>query len=118
MNRTTAILAGAILLGTGAAFTIPDPPGLEGNPRVVDGDTLAFGSIKVRIWGIDAFESHSDLPATRRNLCLRPGCHSGNAGHNRRPVRSLCPARPSIPLMAGSWLPAMSAHRHSQRACP
>jgi endonuclease YncB( thermonuclease family) len=58
MNRTTAILAGAILLGTGAAFTIPDPPGLEGNPRVVDGDTLAFGSIKIRLWGIDAFESH------------------------------------------------------------
>jgi endonuclease YncB( thermonuclease family) len=57
MNRTTAILAGAILLGTGAAFTIPDPQALEGNPRVVDGDTLAFGSIKVRIWGIDAFES-------------------------------------------------------------
>jgi endonuclease YncB( thermonuclease family) len=57
MNRTTAILAGAILLGTGAAFAIPDATGLEGNPRVVDGDTLAFGSIKVRIWGIDAFES-------------------------------------------------------------
>jgi endonuclease YncB( thermonuclease family) len=64
MNRTTAILAGAILLGTGAAFAIPDPPGLEGNPRVVDGDTLAFGQRRVRLWGIDAFES--------RQTCQQP----------------------------------------------
>jgi endonuclease YncB( thermonuclease family) len=56
MNRTTAILAGAILLGTGAALAVPDSSGLEGNPRVVDGDTLAFGQQRVRLWGIDAFE--------------------------------------------------------------
>jgi endonuclease YncB( thermonuclease family) len=57
MNRTTAILAGAILLGTGAAFAIPDPSrprgqsprGRWGHPRI--------RQCKASVWGIDAFES-------------------------------------------------------------
>jgi endonuclease YncB( thermonuclease family) len=34
-----------------------------GHPRVVDGDTLAFGTTKVRLFGIDAFE-HKQTCAT------------------------------------------------------
>ncbi len=40
----------------------PPPPYLAGHPRVVDGDSLAFGlagrpTVHVRLWGIDAPES-------------------------------------------------------------
>jgi endonuclease YncB( thermonuclease family) len=54
--RLNAILAGAILVGTAAAFAIPDARGLEGTARVVDGDTLEINGQRIRLWGIDAFE--------------------------------------------------------------
>lgn len=57
MNRTTTILAGAILVGSAIALAIPDAQGLEGTARVIDGDTLQIGNARVRLWGIDAFEA-------------------------------------------------------------
>lgn len=32
------------------------PGGISGVPYVIDGDTLAIGTIRIRIWGIDAAE--------------------------------------------------------------
>lgn len=54
--RLNTILAGAILIGTLGALAIPDARGLEGSARVVDGDTLEINGVRVRLWGIDAFE--------------------------------------------------------------
>jgi len=43
----------------------PDSDRLEGLGRVVDGDTLDVGAVRVRLHGIDAFE--------RNQMCDRPG---------------------------------------------
>ncbi len=54
-----AIAVAFAVLGPSAArtgsqgFTAP-PAAISGYPMVVDGDTLHFGSIKVRLEGIDA----------------------------------------------------------------
>jgi endonuclease YncB( thermonuclease family) len=45
---------------------------LSGRPRVVDGDTLAFGQAKVRLFGIDAPETHQ-LCQDRAGLAYRCG---------------------------------------------
>ncbi|KAF6002441.1 hypothetical protein F1559_002324 [Cyanidiococcus yangmingshanensis] len=37
---------------------------IQGHPRVVDGDTLVFGSTRVRLFGMDAFET--------KQVCRRP----------------------------------------------
>jgi endonuclease YncB( thermonuclease family) len=57
MNRTTAFLGGIALFGTVAALAIADPVPLEGTARVIDGDTLEISGQRIRLWGIDAFES-------------------------------------------------------------
>jgi endonuclease YncB( thermonuclease family) len=57
MNRTTALLGGIALFGTVAALAIADPAPLEGTARVIDGDTLEINGQRIRLWGIDAFES-------------------------------------------------------------
>jgi endonuclease YncB( thermonuclease family) len=57
MNHTAAFLGGIVLVGAIAALAIPDARGLEGTARVIDGDTLEIGGQRIRLWGIDAFES-------------------------------------------------------------
>jgi endonuclease YncB( thermonuclease family) len=57
MNRTTALLGGIALFGTVAALAIADPAPLEGTARVIDGDTMEINGKRIRLWGIDAFES-------------------------------------------------------------
>lgn len=39
----------------------PAPPPLSGPARPVDGDTLAIGATRIRLWGIDAPESETLL---------------------------------------------------------
>jgi endonuclease YncB( thermonuclease family) len=63
--RYMAILAGAILVAAAGALAIPDARGLEGTARVVDGDTLEINGVRVRLWGIDAFE--------HAQTCQQPG---------------------------------------------
>lgn len=77
MTRTaTAILAAAIALGTIAALAIADEQTetITGGAFVLDGDTIRVGrrlyaapGVSVRLWGIDAPESHQTcLDAQRR----------------------------------------------------
>lgn len=40
-----------------AAATEPTANPLSGQARIVDGDTLAIGNVRIRLWGIDAPES-------------------------------------------------------------
>jgi endonuclease YncB( thermonuclease family) len=39
----------------------PSPPALAGTARPVDGDTLALGSTRIRLWGIDAPEADTTV---------------------------------------------------------
>lgn len=61
---------------------------LDGVARVVDGDTIAFGSVRVRIWGIDAPEARQACQDARGGSW----CCGVRAGHAlaswlaRRPV--------------------------------
>lgn len=64
-KRTTSFLAGAVLFGTVAALAIPDAHGIEGNARVIDGDTLDINGTRIRLWGVDAFEHNQ--------ICLQVG---------------------------------------------
>ena len=48
-----------------AVAAAPDSTRLEGLGRVVDGDTLDVGAVRVRLHGIDAFEGNQ--------MCDRPG---------------------------------------------
>jgi len=60
MTRTeTAILAGAMAFGLVAALAVADPAPatFSGNAVAVDGDTIRVGSLRVRLWGVDAPES-------------------------------------------------------------
>lgn len=60
MRSLRAILVFGLALVAGApawAGSVPSRQDLTGRPRVVDGDTLAFGSQRVRLFGIDAPES-------------------------------------------------------------
>ncbi|MDP3656131.1 MAG: thermonuclease family protein [Brevundimonas sp.] len=62
------VLAAILFLRPGAdtarAAVEPDSARLEGLGRVIDGDTLDVGSVRVRLHGIDAFE--------RNQMCDRP----------------------------------------------
>ena len=65
-------LSGAVVL---AVFLITDTAYAEdiaGHPRIVDGDTLAFGDMRVRLDGIDAPE--------HGQLCQNGAGHSYNCG--------------------------------------
>lgn len=44
---------------------------IVGHPRVVDGDTLAFGSTHVRLWGIDAPEMSDKLGRQARATMIQ-----------------------------------------------
>lgn len=60
MRSLHAILVFGLALVSGApawAGSLPSRQDLTGHPRVVDGDTLAFGAQRVRLFGIDAPES-------------------------------------------------------------
>lgn len=49
-----------IAIATGftvAAFIVSEPT-VSGPARAIDGDTIAIGSTRVRLWGIDAVERH------------------------------------------------------------
>ena len=70
------VLAAILILrpGTDTARAAVEPPSvatpaegdrLEGRGRVIDGDTLDVGSVRVRLHGIDAFEANQ--------MCDRPG---------------------------------------------
>lgn len=68
----------------------PSPPPLAGQARPVDGDTLALGSTRIRLWGIDAPEAETPFgrQASRRMaelLALGPvQCHdTGGRSHER-----------------------------------
>lgn len=50
--RLTALLVACVLILVGGISSWN-----RGDARVVDGDTLAFGETRVRLWGIDAPES-------------------------------------------------------------
>src|SRR5712692_4061748 len=52
-----AVAAVALLAATVWAQQHREPVEIAGHPRVIDGDTLAFGRAHVRIEGIDAPES-------------------------------------------------------------
>jgi endonuclease YncB( thermonuclease family) len=39
----------------------PSPPPMSGAARPVDGDTLALGSTRIRLWGVDAPEADTPL---------------------------------------------------------
>jgi endonuclease YncB( thermonuclease family) len=49
-------VGGAFALALLGAFTLSDSP-IMGTARAVDGDTIAIGQQRIRIWGIDAPES-------------------------------------------------------------
>jgi endonuclease YncB( thermonuclease family) len=60
MTRTeTAILAGAMALGLVAALAVADPAPatFSGPAQAVDGDTISVGSVRTRLFGIDAPEA-------------------------------------------------------------
>ena len=57
-DRTDAYLAGLVLVWFTAALAFADDPAIiVGHARVVDGDTLAIGDQRVRLFGIDALEA-------------------------------------------------------------
>jgi endonuclease YncB( thermonuclease family) len=54
---------------------------IEGHPRVVDVDTLAFGKDRVRLWGIDAPEAAQE--------CQRNGEPYDAGGYTRLVLRTI-----------------------------
>ena len=58
LARGVALAAGALLASVASAETV------SGVPRVVDGDSLAFGTVAVRLHGIDAPESGQNCGST------------------------------------------------------
>jgi endonuclease YncB( thermonuclease family) len=73
MNRTTSFLAATVLIGACAALAIAEPS-LEGNARVIDGDTLEINGQRVRLWGIDAFEAEQRCEETISSGTRSYGC--------------------------------------------
>jgi endonuclease YncB( thermonuclease family) len=74
----TAVEASTTLLESGGRIE-PQKASLsviQGYPRVVDGDTLVFGSTRVRLFGMDAFET--------KQLCRRPVQPPGTAALEHR----------------------------------
>ena len=65
--RGTSALAGLILVGTIAALAIPEPRAegmITGHATATDGDTLRIGSVRVRLFGIDAPENAQTCAGT------------------------------------------------------
>lgn len=86
MIRTLVIgLVALAPAGLGAA------PVLVGHARVIDGDTLAVGRVRVRLWGIDAAEHAApggpEATAATRGGWPWPPCHRcGTVTTNRKPT--------------------------------
>jgi endonuclease YncB( thermonuclease family) len=61
MTALSALGAAVVLVGVAAGVVkLADsvqPDTLSGRPRVIDGDTIAIGPQRIRLWGIDAPES-------------------------------------------------------------
>ncbi|MEL7215937.1 MAG: thermonuclease family protein, partial [Pseudomonadota bacterium] len=58
LARGVALAAGTLLASAASAETV------SGVPRVVDGDSLAFGAVAVRLHGIDAPEAAQHCGST------------------------------------------------------
>ena len=57
MNAYATVFALLLLIGP-ARSALAQQDQIQGPVRIVDGDTLDVGSTRVRLWGIDAPESH------------------------------------------------------------
>jgi endonuclease YncB( thermonuclease family) len=77
LARTAVFIAAAVLTVAAGRWTTADtgrvagphrgvvPAGVSGKARVVDGDTIEVGGVRIRLFGIDAPELHQS--------CRRPG---------------------------------------------
>lgn len=66
MNRIAAFGVALIIC---ASPTIAAAEPVEGRPYIIDGDTLAIGQTRVRLWGINAAEMNTaEGQAARRHL--------------------------------------------------
>lgn len=66
MIRVTLVIALVISATTAAGHTSPGPP-IIGRAIAIDGDTLAIGGTRVRLWGIDAPEASQSCTRARRS---------------------------------------------------
>ena len=67
-RTSVALVVTAALIMASPAFAAE----ITGIPRIVDGDTVEIGQVKMRLSGIDAPEDRSDLPRReRRKMGLR-----------------------------------------------
>lgn len=75
MNRwlTLSTVCGGGLLGIIAWTMSAEQVEISGTPRVVDGDTIAFGPRRVRLWGIDAPEMDQTCVPARAGETLPGG---------------------------------------------
>ena len=77
-------------------FAVPAPAQQMSAPvRVIDGDTLEMGGVRIRLWGIDAPEMQQTCEGKDgQHLRMRAGQRRRHAGADPRPHRRLRPARP------------------------